>query len=1346
MNIQTNPYVGPRAFTTDEQAHFFGRNREIRQLKSMLIAERLVLVHSPSGAGKTSLIHAGLLPEMARNRFHVLPVVRVNTLPTKKNPTNRYVYSAILSLEEGLTDEQRVPEEELYTLTLDKYLARRWRSESAPSSDLLVFDQFEEILTTAANDKKGKIAFFEQLSEALANTDRWALFAIREDYLGALAPYQSYLPGRLSSTFRLDLLGHDSAMQAAQKPAELAGITFETAAAEQLIRDLSVTQVQRPDGTLAKEVGLSVEPVQLQVVCYRIFEANQQDSEEGAKVIDLEDLKKAGDVNQVLGDYYRTAVTRAVKSAGVGERQVRDWFAHELISAAGIRLQVPKGTDYSKGLSNQAIDALVDSHIVRSENRSNITWFELAHDRLIDPLLQNNAEWNAANLKPFQIKAAQWLQAEKPTEMLLRGADLEHARQDQIDAAAAGTLTKDEEAFLKTSDNAWAKENLKPFQRQAELWEAQARSDGLVLRGIELDHAEKDAADLALTQTESDFMKASLAVRKREKREKRNQRIIRWLAVVASVLMVLAGVLMFSAIDLWNEAEGQKVIAETERDRAVVAGKQADDSAKTAEEERKKAEAAKEVAEKQEKIALEQERIARGLGLAFLSQNMPLDQVDAYQVSGLLAVKAAEFNQGFEVNQSLHRFLNYPVKPVATLKHEKDVHIVKFSPDGKWMASASWDSIVRIWETETGQEVHKLPIEQGIYRMAFSPDNTLLAVLPSDSRYVLIWDVASGREVNRVYQNDLITSFAFSPDGSQMVLGSIDGLAAVWGTYSSEPGGSLKHDGTVNSVDFSPYGEWVVSASDDGTARVWNANTGLAPVRLWHGTIVLQARFSPFGNWVVTSDDQGNAKVWEAATGYAISTYKHSNPAQTISFDSSGNWILSVGVNETNARVWEASSGNEIARLQHDGAVTYAAFSPAGDTVVTSSADSTARVWQAWSGLEIARVQHGSNVLSADFHPNSKWVVSGGYDATARIWEVDTGEEVVRFRPADGMILSASYAMDEQLVALVRGWENDVSIWNIETETSVTVPSLSYDPNAMFASTPDFHLVAFIDSAGLLSETTESENPQIGAEIPHTISIMETTSGSQYASFEPANVVEAIAFSQNGQFLASGGTGVMQLWDLSTRQEIAQMNLMENQQISDPYINSIALSPDGKFVITGSSGGTVYVWDVTAGKIIATMTHNDTVSAVAISQDGKRALSGSQDRTTRMWDVATGNELARIRHDDWVLSVAISLDGKYVVSSSIDRTARVWDLDLNKEVHRMQNNTSIESVSFSTDGTRLIAVTGDGVVNVRYNQTADLTNAVCSRLTRNMTLEEWTQFFPKENYELICPQLPGGQQ
>lgn len=443
MNARPNPYIGPTSFKTGDT--LYGRDRELNQLEALLIAERIVLLHSPSGAGKTSLIHAGLIPHM-REDFLILPPVRVNQEPpTDGEPVNRYLWSTLLSLEETQPENKRRPFSELATLSLDAYLRNRPRPETAPDVDLLIFDQFEEILTTTPADQQAKHAFFEQLATALKDRSRWALFAVREDYLGALAPYLRPIPNRLKTTYRLDLLKTDAAREAIQRPPSKQGVTFSEAAADQLVRDLSRIQIQDMKGVTHEEQGEYVEPVQLQVVCFNLWKNLNDDVNE----INVTDLSTGNSVDEALAQYYTDIVKNVSAKTGVSERAIRTWFDKKLLIGPAdqpVRGQVRKGAGNTEGLANSVLDELVDAHIIRAEPRAGSTWYELAHDRLIKPIHGSNQRWLEQNLRLFQRQAELWVQQNRPDELLLRGKELGKAKGE---SKKVDYLTADELAFIK---------------------------------------------------------------------------------------------------------------------------------------------------------------------------------------------------------------------------------------------------------------------------------------------------------------------------------------------------------------------------------------------------------------------------------------------------------------------------------------------------------------------------------------------------------------------------------------------------------------------------------------------------------------------------------------------------------------------------------------------------------------------------------------------------------------------------------------------------------------------------------------------------------------------------------
>lgn len=442
-----NPYVGPRAFKYGER--LYGREAEVPELLDLLISERIVLLHSPSGAGKTSLIQAGLIPELEKNKFAVWPVLRVDLgMPQEWNVdagANRYVASVVQSLEPALGEDLRDTLSQLAGKSLQQIFNALKRTEDdAPAFEVLIFDQFEEIFTVDPIDKQAKRDFFLQLGELLRERNRWALFVMREEYIAALNPYLRTVPTHLNTQFHLELLGEDPARRAIQSPAETQGVDFETAAARALVDDLRQVQVQAPDGTTQWQSGPYVEPVQLQVVCRRLWEKRQEKNR-----ITEKDIGELEDVNAALAGYYADSVTEVAAKTGVNERQIRNWFETALITKEGIRSRILKEPVQSKSLDNGAIQELVNTHLVRIEESQYRTWFELAHDRLVQPVVSNNKVWRELNLKPWQRQAELWWQQGEPKRLLLDEQEI-HQTDLWLDEETI-ELSKAENRYLQAS-------------------------------------------------------------------------------------------------------------------------------------------------------------------------------------------------------------------------------------------------------------------------------------------------------------------------------------------------------------------------------------------------------------------------------------------------------------------------------------------------------------------------------------------------------------------------------------------------------------------------------------------------------------------------------------------------------------------------------------------------------------------------------------------------------------------------------------------------------------------------------------------------------------------------------
>jgi WD40 repeat protein len=166
------------------------------------------------------------------------------------------------------------------------------------------------------------------------------------------------------------------------------------------------------------------------------------------------------------------------------------------------------------------------------------------------------------------------------------------------------------------------------------------------------------------------------------------------------------------------------------------------------------------------------------------------------------------------------------------------------------------------------------------------------------------------------------------------------------------------------------------------------------------------------------------------------------------------------------------------------------------------------------------------------------------------------------------------------------------------------------------------------------------------------------------------------------------------------------------------------------------------VWETTSSKEVARMNHEIYVCSVAFSPDGKYLATASNDRAARVWETKTGKQIAHVSHDGKVDFVAFSPDGKYLATASEDKTARIWEATTGNQIARVSHEQPVTYVAFSSNGKYLATASEDKTAQVWLWQPKDLIDEAASRLTRNLTFDEWQRYFPDESYNKTCPNLP----
>ena len=797
-----NPFVGPRPLEPGER--LFGRARESRELFLLLSSERIVWLHSPSGAGKTSLIQTSLTRLLRRDRFAVCPPIRVGADLPDGVDANPYVLSTLLALEESLPEDRRRPPAELAVLGLPDYLAQRSRADldHGHAGTVLIFDQFEEVLTHDPMDRESKVAFFKTLGEALRNDSLWCLFALREEYLSPLEPYVDWIPTRWANTFRLDLLDEPAVGEILRRTAEQGGRTFTDAAADQLFRDLAHTKVQQPDGSFIETTGRFAEPVTLQVVCRRLWDAMPEDD----RSIDPEDLARFGDVSEALGAYYDGEIGAIARDDQGLERRIRSWFGERLIAPGGIRAQVLRRADDAEGLPTRIVDALVETHLIRAEKRAGATWYELAHDRLVGPVLDSNRAWQDANLQPFQRQAALWVKAGRPPgggDQLLRGTGLRRAIQFQ--RQNADLVNEDEQRLIEISRSAqrlrlWTRVGLGAFTAVIigaavagwvlfEQARAQERKAWYQLaRGHMKDGISARDRDNGLYRAAHQF--AAAARRFHQTGPAQGHRAVNARLALAQLL---DQPLLEAVLD--GHSDHVRALFSSDGSRILTWG-----GDRTA-------------------------RLWDGASGAPLTP--PIEHEDWVAGAALSGDATRILTWGYEDTAWLWDSVN-GTSIAPPLKHEDSFSGAAFSADGTRLLTWSADGTARLWDSDSGAAlIPPLKHEGSVSGAVFSRDGSRILTWSWDGT-ARLWDGVDGDALIPPLEHEgLVLGAAFSRDETRILTWSADGTARLWDSAS---GASLtpplKHEDSVSGAAFSADASRLLTWSDDGTARLWDSASG----------------------------------------------------------------------------------------------------------------------------------------------------------------------------------------------------------------------------------------------------------------------------------------------------------------------------------------------------------------------------------------------------------------------------------------------------------------------------------------------------------------------------------------
>jgi WD40 repeat protein len=337
---------------------------------------------------------------------------------------------------------------------------------------------------------------------------------------------------------------------------------------------------------------------------------------------------------------------------------------------------------------------------------------------------------------------------------------------------------------------------------------------------------------------------------------------------------------------------------------------------------------------------------------------------------------------------------------LRTLEGHLDyVNGVAVSTDGRRAVSASDDKTLKVWDLETGRELHTLlGHSDEVYGVAVSADGRR-AVSASWDKTLRLWDLETGCELRTLEGHSAdVNSVAMSPEGRRAVSASADNTLKVWDLETGRELRTLQgHSAVVYGVAMSADGRRAISASSDRTLKVWDVETGRELRTLQgHSAGVNGVAVSPDGRRAISASADNTSKVWDVETGRKLHTLEgHSSVVNGVAVSADGRRAVSASWDKT-LKVWDVETGRDLHTLEgHSDCVYGVAVSADGQRAVSASSDRTLKVWDLETGRELHTVKgHSYMVNGVAVSRDGRRAVSASRGNKLTVWDLETGRHL----------------------------------------------------------------------------------------------------------------------------------------------------------------------------------------------------------------------------------------------------------------------------------------------------------------------------------------------------------------
>jgi len=651
--------------------------------------------------------------------------------------------------------------------------------------------------------------------------------------------------------------------------------------------------------------------------------------------------------------------------------------------------------------------------------------------------------------------------------------------------------------------------------------------------------------------------------------------------------------------------------------------------------------------------------------------------------------------------------------------HSYHVNGVAVTSDGALCVSAGADWSMRVWDMNTGVQVHQLGghgltgMSGGITSVAITPDNRyVLAGARSATKGSLLalWDIGSGSMVRDFggHGEDVITAVVV-PGGRRAVSGSTDGTILVWDLQSGARLGAIRAE-PMTTLVLSPDGKYAVSVAHSdgrngplvsvfdlaGRSIAFTFRLLWAPQRKTSSpdgprmiTLASVIAFTPDGTRLVAADEGGLIRAWDVASGTELLRLEgHSGQVDALAFHPDGGRLFS-GSTDACIRVWDLDSGRCLATLEgHSAGVKALRVTADGEYLLSGSADKTLRVWALdGEGCRGTLAGHTGAITAIALTPDQRFAISCSEDGSLKVWDwrlAGQGETSAVASHVSG-VTSVALSPDGRWGISAAG-EGELLLWEMasgKSHTGIRAPaevralSFAREPGKVWAFCKDGAFLELDLAARSLSALGRTAPAGFAAlaESPSGIRLfcsqegkiraLDPVSGRQVAELEPGAELRMLwglaATPEGGRVAAVYWTGVVDVWDGRSGRRLHSL------RTPSPGL-SVALGTGGGDAVAGLNNGNLYHWNLLSGGRVASWRGSEGqgstnwIRALARAAAAPLAVSGANDGTIRLWDLGSHSLVAQFQGESQVNRCAIAADGRTLIAG--EESGRVHILRL----------------------------------------------------------------------------------